>query len=68
MNVFLIRWFIAKRAPLMLNDARWEIAAGTGMVPRWVSEVGLAGTAFIAAGIAIAILVLLGVVFRSLSS
>lgn len=61
-NVFLIRWFIAKRAPLMLHDDDWEETAGTGIVPRWVSEIGLIGIAFVPSGLFVALLLWLGVV------
>jgi len=37
-----IRRYITKRAPQMANDSMWELTAGMGIVPRWVSEMGLA--------------------------
>jgi len=51
-NVLLIRSYIIKRAPGFANDRMWEMTAGTGIVPKWVSFLGLlAIPAFIAAGI-----------------
>jgi|SRR6185295_10708951 len=51
-NVFLIRSYITKRAPALADNETWEITAGTGIVPRWVSFLGLLCIpAFIAAGI-----------------
>lgn len=40
-NAFLIRSYITKRAPEFADDENWEITAGTGIVPRWVSFLGL---------------------------
>ena len=51
-NVLLIRSYVIKRSPEFANDAMWEMTAGTGIVPKWVSFLGLlAYPAFIAAGI-----------------
>ncbi len=51
-NVLLIRFYIIKRSPELANDEIWEMTAGTGIVPKWVSFLGLlAIPAFIAAGI-----------------
>ena len=41
LNVALIRYFIKKRAPEFANDQMWEATAGTGIVPKWVSSIGL---------------------------
>ena len=41
LNVVLIRYFIRKRAPEFANDQMWEATAGTGIVPKWVSSIGL---------------------------
>lgn len=51
-NIALIRSYISKRAPEFANDEMWELTAGTGIVPKWVSFLGLLSfPAFIAAGI-----------------
>ena len=51
-NVLLIRSYVIKRSPELANDEMWEMTAGTGIVPKWVSFLGLlAIPAFIAAGI-----------------
>lgn len=51
-NVVLIRYYVIKRAPELANEGLWEVTAGTGVVPKWVSFLGLlAIPAFIAAGI-----------------
>ncbi len=40
-NVFLIRYYIRKRTPELANDEMWEMTAGLGIVPKWVSVIGL---------------------------
>ena len=47
-NVFLIKYFIRKRTPELATDEEvlpgvqaWEITAGLGVVPKWVSFLGL---------------------------
>jgi hypothetical protein len=51
-NVLLIRSYLMKRTPELANDEMWEKTVGAGIVPRWVSFLGLlAIPAFIAAGI-----------------
>ncbi|MEN6373185.1 MAG: hypothetical protein ABFD75_00215 [Smithella sp.] len=51
-NVLLIRSYVIKRAPELANNEMWEMTAGTGIVPKWISFLGLlAIPAFIAAGI-----------------
>lgn len=40
-NVVLIRSYISKRAPELANDEMWELTDGTGIVPKWVSFLGL---------------------------
>lgn len=50
LNVFLIRHYIRSRVPEFANDQLWEVTAGLGIVPKWVSLIGLlAVSAFIAA-------------------
>lgn len=51
-NSMLIRRYIARRAPSFASTEevapgvqRWELTAGTGVVPRWVSFLGLASVA-----------------------
>lgn len=49
-NVLLIRSYVNKRSHELENNAMWEMTAGTGIVPKWVSFLGLlAYPAFIAA-------------------
>jgi hypothetical protein len=51
-NVLPIRSYVIKRSPELANDEMWEMTVGTGIVPKWVSFLGLlAIPAFIAAGI-----------------
>lgn len=52
-NSVLISWYIERRAPdLASHDdvgfglEAWELTAGTGVVPRWVSWLGLLGLSF----------------------
>ena len=40
-NIFLIRYYIRKRTPEFANDDMWEMTAGLGIVPKWVSMIGL---------------------------
>lgn len=61
-NVFLIRYFIKGRAPSTLENGSWETTAGTGMVPKWVSAVGLVGTGFVPSGLIVALPLWLGVI------
>ena len=59
LNSLLIRHYIAKRAPDFASHEEvrpgvqmWELTAGWGVVPRWVSRLGILGLAFlITAGI-----------------
>lgn len=66
-NIFLIRSFIKRRAPLTLQDDSWEATAGTGIVPKWVSVLGLVAfglvpAGLVPAGLVIAVLLWLGVI------
>jgi hypothetical protein len=61
-NIFLIRYFIQKRAPSILEDDSWEMTAGPGIVPKWVSALGIVGLGFIPSGLVVALLLWLGVV------
>lgn len=40
-NILLIQFYITKRAPELANDEGWESTAGLGIVPKWVSVMGL---------------------------
>lgn len=40
-NAALISHYIRKNAPEFANDEMWELTAGLGIVPRWVSCIGL---------------------------
>lgn len=61
-NTVLIGMFISKRAPEALEDGTWEDTAGTGIVPKWVSVIGLIGIGFVPAGVVVAILLGLGLI------
>ena len=41
LNVFLIQHHIKKEMPDSLDDGSWEMTAGLGIVPKWVSYIGL---------------------------
>ena len=41
LSATLIQYFIKKRAPEFANDQMWEFRAGAGIVPMWVSSIGL---------------------------
>ena len=40
-NARLILFYIKKRAPDFYNEETWELTAGLGIVPKWVSKIGL---------------------------
>jgi hypothetical protein len=61
-NIFLIRWFIIRRSPEMADELNWESTAGKGIVPKWVSEIGLLGIAFVPSGLVVALLLVLDIV------
>jgi hypothetical protein len=61
-NIFLIRHFIKRHALSSLEDGSWEATAGTGIVPKWVSALGIVGIGFIPSGLIVALLLWLGVV------
>jgi hypothetical protein len=54
--------YLRRRAPESLDDGTWELTAGTGLVPKWVSEVGLWAIGFVPSGLMVALLILLGMV------
>jgi len=52
-NNILVAGFIRKRAPEFLSKdevmpgwQKWELTAGTGIVPKWVSLIGMTSIAF----------------------
>jgi len=47
LNMVLIRKYILDRAPDFANDEDWELTAGLGIVPHWVSWIGIIGFALI---------------------
>ena len=59
LNIFLIRAYIGEKAPDTLDNGSWELTAGTGIVPKWVSVIGLIGMGFILAGLIVVLLLLL---------
>ena len=40
-NAVLIQRYIRRRAPEFANGRDWDLTAGTGIVPQWVSVIGL---------------------------
>jgi hypothetical protein len=55
-NNFLIVGLVRRRAPDFASDdevmpgvQKWELTAGTGIVPKWVSFIGLLSIAFVLA-------------------
>jgi len=57
-SALLTRHYIENNAPEFANDdemipgvKNWELTAGLGIVPRWVSVVGLIGLGFILASL-----------------
>ncbi len=61
-NIFLIRWFIIRRSPKLADEPSWETTSGKGIVPKWVSEIGLFGIVFVPSGLVVALLLVLDVV------
>jgi hypothetical protein len=61
-HVLLIRFFLQRNAPATLVGGSWEATAGTGVVPRWVSSMGLIGMGLAPGGLVVALLLFLGVV------
>ena len=62
-NVFLIQGFVSRRAPGIYMLEGWEEEAlGRGIVPRWVSGIGLIGMVFVPSGIIVALLLVLDIV------
>ncbi len=59
-NIALIRFYISHREPSTLIDDTWEQTAGKGIVPNWVSVLGLVGTGFIPSGLIVALLLFFG--------
>ena len=51
LNSFLIHYYIKKEMPESLDDDSWEITAGLGIVPRWVSFIGLLAISVLFAGL-----------------
>jgi hypothetical protein len=65
-NIFLIRYFIKRRALLSLKDASGETIAGTGIIPKWVSALGLVGLGFIPSSLIVALFLWLGIINKAL--
>lgn len=61
-NVFLIRHFLLRNAPETIDQGTWEATAGKGVVPRWVSVLGLIAVGIIPAGIVVGVLMFFGIV------
>ena len=61
-NIFLIKHYISRHSPTVFLTNTWERTEGNNIVPRWVSEIGLAAVAFIPSGLVIAVLIYLGVI------
>jgi hypothetical protein len=61
-NVALIQLFISRRAPSTLINDNWNLTAGPGIVPKWVSILGLVGMGLIPSGLSVALLLLFGFV------
>lgn len=59
-NIVLIRLFISHRAPSTLIDDTWEQTAGKGIVPNWISVLGLVGTGFVPSGLIVALFLFFG--------
>ena len=61
-NIFLIQHYISRHSPTAFLTNTWEQTAGKNIVPRWVSQIGLAAVAFIPSGLIIAALIYFGAI------
>ena len=61
-NVFLIYLYHSRRTPELLANDTWDITAGTGIVPMWVSKIGLLASGLIPSGIVLVVLVFFEIV------
>jgi hypothetical protein len=61
-NMTLVYVYIKHRAPSTLVDDTWADTAGKGIVPQWVSALGLIGTGLILSGLIVAVLLFGGYV------
>lgn len=60
LSVILIAHYLRRRAPESFTNETWENTAARGVVPPWVSKLGLAGNGMFISGAAIAFLLLCG--------
>jgi hypothetical protein len=65
-NHFLIRYIIKKRTLSGPKNSSGERTAGTGIIPKWVSALGLVGLGFTPSGLIIALLLWLGIINKAL--
>ena len=61
LNITLIHAYISKNAPHTLVLDTWEETSGKGVVPKWVSALGLVGAGFIPSGLLVALFLYLGI-------
>ena len=59
-DIALTLLFVSRRAPSTLIDDTWETTAGKGIVPKWVSVLGLVGMGFVPSGFIVALLLYVG--------
>ena len=39
LNVFLVTHYVKKRTGINLDDPRFDLTAGTGITPKWISHI-----------------------------
>ena len=61
-NTLLIGMFVSRRAPETVETGTWDDTAGTGIVPKWVSAIGLISIGLVPAGLLLAILLAIGLI------
>lgn len=61
-TVFLTRLFLKRRTLGTLEGGTWETTAGTGIVPRWVSALGMVGFGLFVSGLVVVLLLWLGAI------
>jgi predicted transporter len=63
-SIFLTRFFIKKKTPELASDMYWEYTAGLGIIPKWVSVIGLLSLSALITSIVPWVIALLKYLFR----
>lgn len=63
-RMYITAWMQSENLPLEMMSDTWEATAGLGIVPKWVSFIGLIALGFFLSGVLLTILLLAGVIDR----